>query len=213
MTSCADQCRFAGSHRTIARARMASPAALSTRPIGTPSTAADMERQQPGPALRITPRRPCGCGTAGLADQNADHWRRPLLTQNGSGWLITIVITGARRYGCGSGSLADTAADHRRLPILVRISIRGRSADWHKYKRTSEGTDKPSLWKGKSPIRGAYMISPAYRSARNDKFCLYSTLVLLRMIFIFTDRPWGLRPRYASSRTLDTPLAGSNFPR
>lgn len=162
MTSCADQCRLAGSHRRIARARTASPAALSTRPIGTPSTAANAEGHGLGAVLLISRGRPCGCGTAppdgadaerwqprpallitlrrpherrtvGLADQNADHWRRPLLTQNGSGWLITIVITGARCYGHGSRSSADTAADRRRLPILVRISIRGRSEDWHKY--------------------------------------------------------------------------------
>jgi hypothetical protein len=172
MTSCADHSRFAGSHRTIARARTASPAALSTRPIGRPSTAvdaeghglgavllisrgrpcgcgtkgkgwhrcgtappdgADAERQQPWPALRITPRRPYERETVGLADQNADHWRKPLLTQNGSGWPIGIVITDARCYERRSGSLADTAADRRRPPILVRISISGRSADWHKY--------------------------------------------------------------------------------
>lgn len=172
MTSCADQCRFAGSHRTIARARTASPAILATRPIGMPSTTADAERHglgavllisrgrpcrcgtkargwhqcgtappdsadaerwQPGPALLITLRRPHERGTVGLADQNADHWRRPLPTQNGSGWLITIVITDARCYERRSGSLADTAADRRRLPILVRISISGRSEDWHKY--------------------------------------------------------------------------------
>ena len=34
-------------------------------------------------------------------------------------------------------------------------------------------------------INWAYMISSAYRSAGNDKFCLYSTNVLLRMILIF----------------------------
>lgn len=61
------------------------------------------------------------------------------------GWLIRMLITNARCYERRSGSLADTAADRKRLPILVHISIRGRSADWHKYKRTSEGTDKPSL--------------------------------------------------------------------
>jgi hypothetical protein len=32
--------------------------------------------------------------------------------------------------------------------------------------------DKLSLWKGQTPIRGAYMISAAYGSALNDKFCL-----------------------------------------
>lgn len=133
MTSCADQCRLTGSHRTIARARMASPAALSTRPIGTSSTAADAERWQPEPALLITLRRPHERETVGLADQNADHWHRPLLTQNGSGWLITIVITGVSCYEHRSGPLADTAADRRRLPILVRIGISGRSEDWHKY--------------------------------------------------------------------------------
>lgn len=172
MKSCADQCRLTGSHRTIARAHMSSPAALATRPIGRPSTAAnaewhglgavllisrgsprgcgtkargrhqcgtappdgaDAERWQSGPALLITLRRPHERRTVGLADQNADHWRRPLLTQNGSGWLITIVITGVSCYERRSGPLADTAADRRRLPILVRIGIRGRSADWHKY--------------------------------------------------------------------------------
>lgn len=181
MTSCADQCHAAGSHRKNARVRIPAPAALTTRPIGRPSTAVDAEGRGLGVVLLISRGR-------------------PLLTQNGSGWPIGIVITDARCYERRSGSLADTAADRRRPPVLVRISIRRRSADWHKHKRTSEGTDKPSLWKGKSPTMGAYMISPAYRSARNDKFCLYSTLVLLRMIFIFTDRPWGLSSRYASSR-------------
>jgi len=147
----------------IAHARTASPAALATRPIGTPSIdadaeghglgvvllisrgrpcgcgtkargwhrcgtappdVADAERLGPGPALLITLRRPHERGTVGLADQNADHWRRPLPTQNGSGWLITIVITGVSCYERRSGPLADTAADRRRLPILVRIIIR-----------------------------------------------------------------------------------------
>lgn len=172
MTSSADQCRFVGSHRTIAPARIPSPAVLATRPIGTPSTAADAERHGLWAVLLISRGRPCGCGTkgkgwhrcgtappdvadaerwgpgaallitlrrpyerrtVGLADQNADHWRRSLLTQNGSGWLITIVITGVSCYERGSGPLADTAADRRRLPILVRISVSGRSEDWHKY--------------------------------------------------------------------------------
>lgn len=38
-----------------------------------------------------------------------------------------------------------------------------------------------------STISLAYMISGAYRSARNDKFCLYSTNVLLRMKIIFRE--------------------------
>jgi hypothetical protein len=153
MKSCADQCRLTGSHRTIARAHMSSPAALATRPIGTLSTAADAERHGLGVVLLISRGRPCGCGTKTRGrhqcgtvppdDANAERWqpgpallitpRRPLPTQNGSGWLITIVITGARCYERRSGSLADTAADRRRLPILVRIGISGRSEDWHKY--------------------------------------------------------------------------------
>jgi len=48
-------------------------------------------------------------------------------------------------------------------------------------------------------INWAYMISGAYRSARNDKFCLYSTKVLLRMKIIFRE--------YACT-TPDTTLAG-----
>jgi hypothetical protein len=133
MTSCADQCRLAGSHRKNARARTASPAALSTRPIGTPSTAVDAEGHGLGAVLLITLRRPYERETVGLADQNTDHWRKPLLSQNGSGWPIGIVITDARCYERRSGSLADTAADRKRLPILVRTSISGRSEDWHEY--------------------------------------------------------------------------------
>lgn len=53
-----------------------------------------------------------------------------------------------------------------------------------------------------STISPAYMISPAYRSARNDKFCLYSTNVLLRMILIFK--------KYTCTTSLDTTLAGSD---
>lgn len=45
--------------------------------------------------------------------------------------------------------------------------------DWHECKRTTQPNDKPSLWMGQPPIRGAYMISGAYGSALNDKFCLY----------------------------------------
>lgn len=75
-------------------------------------------------------------------------------------------------------------------------------ADWHKCRRTIGPTDKPSLWEGEGPIRRAYMISPAYRSARNDKFCLYSTNVLLRMIFIFN--------KYTCTTSLDTLVAGSD---
>jgi|DEB0MinimDraft_6_1074348.scaffolds.fasta_scaffold00004_56 hypothetical protein len=37
-------------------------------------------------------------------------------------------------------------------------------------------TDKPSLWMGRPPIGLAYMISPAYRSGLNDKFCLSVTI-------------------------------------
>lgn len=73
-------------------------------------------------------------------------------------------------------------------------------ANWHKCRRTIRATDKPSLWESGRPIRGAYMISPAYRSARNDKFCLYSTNVLLRMILIFR--------KYTCTTSQDTPLAG-----
>lgn len=49
----------------------------------------------------------------------------------------------------------------------------GPATDWHKCKRTIRPTDKRSLWETACPIRGAYMISAAYGSARNDKFCLY----------------------------------------
>lgn len=61
-------------------------------------------------------------------------------------------------------------------------------------------SDKGCLWDTRRTIRMPYMISDAYRSARNDKFCLYSTNVLLRMKIIFREAPFDLRPRYAPSR-------------
>lgn len=48
-------------------------------------------------------------------------------------------------------------------------------------------------------INWAYMISSAYRSAGNDKFCLYSTFVLLRMKIIFRKYTCTT-PRYTPSR-------------
>jgi hypothetical protein len=177
--------------KTIAPARTASPAILATRPIGTPSTAADAEGHGLGVALLISRGMPCGCRTM------ARGWHR-----------------------CGTGP--PTAADAERWHAPDQNSdhghgllrMRNRSSvpipDWHKNRRTICPTDKPSLWEGLETIGLAYMISPAYRSTRNDKFCLYSTNVLLRMILIFRKYTCTnfLDTLVASSYTL---AAGSNF--
>lgn len=165
----------------IAHARTASPTALATRPIGTPSIAADAERCGLGAALLISRGSPCGCGTM------ARGWHRC-----GTG---PPAAADAERRGP-----ADQNSDRGHGLLRMRNRMGVPPADWHKCRRTIGPTDKPSLWEGEGPIRRAYMISPAYRSARNDKFCLYSTNVLLRMKIIFR--------KYTCTTSQDTPLAG-----
>lgn len=123
----------------IAPARTPSPAALPTRPIGTPSAAADAEPERLGTALLIDRGRPCRRGTgppfaadaeprwpeAALlistrrphergtvrsADQDSDHWRKLLRTSLRTGQDIGADQYDAR-YGCGSA------------PALVRMRI------------------------------------------------------------------------------------------
>lgn len=166
---------------TIARARTPSPAALATRPIGTPSIAADAEGHGLGAVLLISRGSPCGCGTV------ARGWHRC-----GTGPPNSA---DAERRGP-----ADQNSDHGHglLPVRNRSGVT--IPDWHKNRRTIRPTDKRSLWEEPGTISLAYMISGAYRSARNDKFCLYSTNVLLRMKIIFREAPFDLHPRYAPSR-------------
>lgn len=166
---------------TNGRARTPSPAALATRPIGTPSTDADAEGHGLGAVLLISRGRRCGygtmvrgwhrCGTGPLAAADAERWHAP-----------------------------DQNSDHGHGLLRMRNRSSVPIPDWHKNRRTIRPADKPSLWEGLETIGLAYMISPAYRSARNDKFCLYSTNVLLRMILIFR--------KYTCTTSQDTPLAG-----
>ena len=81
---------------------------------------------------------------------------------------LTVLISSAARHD-----------PHRRGSVItIRIGRAGHHdtyrrrvtvPDWHRCKRTSPPNDKPSLWMGQPPIRGAYMISGAYGSAPNDK--------------------------------------------
>ena len=54
--------------------------------------------------------------------------------------------------------------------------------------------DKRSLWKGLESIRMPYTIRDADDSGRNDKFSLYSTNVLLRMILRIILAHMDFRP-------------------
>lgn len=67
------------------------------------------------------------------------------------------------------GPATDWHKNRRTIVQTYYVTI----LDWHKCKRTIRPTDKRGLWETAWPIRGAYMISAAYGSARNDKFCLY----------------------------------------
>ena len=136
MTSCADQCRLAGSHRTIAPARVSAPAALATRPIGTLSIDADAEWHGLGAVLLISRGSPRGCGTKTRGRHqcgtvppdgaNAERWQPrsalrialrsvhergtvELADQNADHWraLLRTQIRIACQYGCGSQAAAD----------------------------------------------------------------------------------------------------------
>lgn len=130
-------------------------------------------------------------------------------TSCGQGLPVTVLISSAARHDPHRRAAIDHDPHRRGSVITIRIGRAGHHdpyrhrvtvPDWHKCKRTSPPTDKPSLWMGRPPISLAYMISPAYRSGLNDKFCLYSTPVLLRMILNFKNLHIDLPPRYAPSR-------------
>jgi hypothetical protein len=90
-----------------------------------------------------------------------------------------------------------TVPDWHKCKRTMGQAYYGPPENWHRCKRTSPPTDKPSLWMGQPPISLAYIISPAYRSGLNDKFCL--SVVHL---YYYAGR------RITAWTSLDTTLAG-----
>lgn len=120
MTSCADQCRFAGSHRKNAPARTASPAVLVTRPIGTPSIAADAERHGLGAVLLISRGRPCGCGIKARGRHRCGTAPPDVADAERLGPGAALLITLSRPHERGTVGLANQNADHLRRSLLAR---------------------------------------------------------------------------------------------
>jgi len=156
--------------KTITPARTASQAPASTKgqarsSIGTSKGKGAGPLAQPGAnganiaKLYKAPECSNGYRQGGRCDSRPD-WH-----------TLTALISSAARHD-----------PHRRGSVItIRIGRAGHHdpyrhrvtvPDWHKCKRTTQPNDKPSLWMGQPPIRGAYMISRAYGSALNDKFCL-----------------------------------------
>ena len=102
---------------TIAPARTASPAALPTRTIGTPSTTADAEGHGLGAVLLISRGRPCECGTM------TRGWRRCGTEPHAA--------ADAERRGP-----ADQDPDHGQGLLRMRNRIGVPIQDCHKCKRT-----------------------------------------------------------------------------
>lgn len=113
----------------------------------------------------------------------------------------------SRTTGRGRHHKLPRTSEHHKLPVTSLHHLRPVQVGVKNWRGglVSETVPLIRRFYGKqffipSTISPAYMISPAYRSARNDKFCLYSTNVLLRMKIIFK--------KYACTTSLDTTLAG-----
>jgi hypothetical protein len=132
--------------KTIAHPRTASPAALATRPIGTPPTAAGAERHGLGAVLLISKGRRCGCGTMARGWHRcgtmARGWHRCGTAPPGDADAERrgLVALDAERW-----HTPDQDPDHEHGLLRMRNRMGGQSGQRHKCKRTIGPTDKPSL--------------------------------------------------------------------
>jgi hypothetical protein len=157
--------------KTIAPARTASQAPASTRGQASASIGTS-KGKGPGPLARP------GANSANIAERYkgpecSNGYRREDWCDSSPDWhTLTVLISSAARHNPhrrGSVITFRIGGADRRDTYRRRVTV----PDWHKCKRTTQPDDKPGLWMGQPPIRGAYMISGAYASAPNDKFCLY----------------------------------------